>query len=70
VNFEDAVIMFSCVSRFLSFGFMTCEEFERLKNVWNAPFIGFFSYGEYGKAKDSKHEFHNNTCCVVTLKEK
>jgi hypothetical protein len=69
-NSADAVIMFSCVSRYLSFGVMTSEEIERVKNVWNAPFIGFFSYGEYGKAKDSKHEFHNNTCCVVALKEK
>lgn len=66
----DAVIMFSCVSRYLSFGVMTSDEIERVKNVWNAPFIGFFSYGEYGRSKGGKHEFHNNTCCVVTLKEK
>jgi len=32
--------------------------------------IGFFSYGEYGKSKRGDHEFHNNTCCVVALKEK
>jgi hypothetical protein len=66
----DAVIMFSCVSRYLSFGVMTSEEIERVMKVWNAPFIGFFTYGEYGKSKGGKHEFHNNTCCVVTLKEK
>jgi hypothetical protein len=66
----DAVIMFSCVSRYLSFGVMTSEEIERVTKVWNAPIIGFFSYGEYGKSKSGKHEFHNNTCCVVALKEK
>ena len=66
----DALIMFSCISRYLSFGVMTSEEIERVKNVWNAPFIGFFSYGEFGKSKRGKHEFHNNTCCVVALKEK
>ena len=73
----DAVIMFSCISRYLSFGVMTSEEIERVMNVWNAPFIGFFSYGEFGKSpsavqagKRGKHEFHNNTCCVVVLKEK
>lgn len=66
----DALIMFSCISRYLSFGVMTSEEIERVINVWNAPFIGFFSYGEYGKSKMGKHEFHNNTCCVVALKEK
>ncbi|MBS1947539.1 MAG: FIST C-terminal domain-containing protein [Bacteroidetes bacterium] len=66
----DAVIMFSCISRYLSFGVMTGEEIERVRQVWNAPFIGFFCYGEFGKSKRGKHEFHNNTCCVVTLKEK
>jgi len=38
---------------------------------------GFFSYGEYGKSlsagntgKTGKNDYHNNTCCVVALKEK
>jgi hypothetical protein len=66
----DAVIMFSCVSRYLSLGVMTSEEIKRVNEVWNAPMIGFFSYGEYGKSKGGKYEFHNNTCCVVALKEK
>ncbi|MBO3117175.1 FIST C-terminal domain-containing protein [Winogradskyella sp. DF17] len=66
----DAIIMFSCISRRLSFGVMMPEELEQVQQVWNAPMIGFFSYGEYGKSKTGKHEFHNNTCCVVTLKEK
>lgn len=66
----DAVIMFSCISRYLSFGALTGEELDRVIAVWKAPFIGFFSYGEFGKSKRGKHEFHNNTCCVVTLKEK
>lgn len=66
----DAVIMFSCVSRYLSLGIMTSEEIDRVLKIWNAPMIGFFSYGEYGKSKRGKHEFHNNTCCVVVLKEK
>ena len=69
-NEADAVIMFSCISRYLSFGVMTSEEIERVANVWNAPIIGFFSYGEFGRSKTGKHEFHNNTCCVVVLKEK
>jgi len=69
-NKADAVIMFSCISRYLSFGVMTSEEIERVQNVWNAPMAGFFSYGEFGKSKNGKHEFHNNTCCVVVLKEK
>jgi len=66
----DAMIMFSCISRYLSFGVMTSEEIERVIKVWDVPMIGFFSYGEFGKSKNGKHEFHNNTCCVVVLKEK
>lgn len=66
----DALIMFSCISRHLSFGLMMSEEIERVQQVWNAPMVGFFCYGEFGKSKTGKHEFHNNTCCVVALKEK
>lgn len=66
----DAVIMFSCVSRYLSLGLMASEEIQRVMDVWNSPFIGFFTYGEYGKSPKGKHEFHNNTCCVITLREK
>ncbi len=69
-DIADAMIMFSCISRYLSFGIMTREEIERVMKVWEAPFIGFFCYGEFGKSKNGKHEFHNNTCCVVVLKEK
>ncbi|MEO6253194.1 MAG: FIST N-terminal domain-containing protein [Ferruginibacter sp.] len=66
----DAVIIFSCISRYLSFGVLTSNEIERVQHVWNAPMAGFFCYGEFGRSKNGKHEFHNNTCCVVTLKEK
>ena len=66
----DALIMFSCVSRHLAFGMVVKEEIEQVQKIWNAPMAGFFTYGEYGKAKTGKNEYHNNACCVVTLKEK
>ena len=66
----DALIMFSCVSRKLSFGILMKEEIEQVQKVWEAPMVGFFTYGEFGKSKTGKHEFHNNTCCIVALKEK
>jgi hypothetical protein len=73
----DALIMFSCVSRYLSFGMVIAEEIEQVQNIWDAPMAGFFSYGEYGKSlsagragKTGKNDYHNNTCCVVALKEK
>lgn len=66
----DALIMFSCISRHLSFGVLMREEIEQIQQLWNVPLVGFFSYGEFGRSKTGKHEFHNNTCCVVALKEK
>ncbi|MEO8772008.1 MAG: FIST N-terminal domain-containing protein [Ferruginibacter sp.] len=66
----DALIMFSCVSRYLSFGMVMKEEIEQVQKIWDAPMAGFFSYGEYGKSKTGKNEYHNNTCCLVVLKEK
>jgi hypothetical protein len=73
----DALIMFSCVSRYLSFGVVMKEEIEQVQKIWDVPMAGFFSYGEYGKSpsagqagKTSKYDYHNNTCCLVVLKEK
>jgi hypothetical protein len=66
----DALLMFSCVSRYLSFGMVVKEELEQVQKIWNAPMAGFFSYGEYGKSKTGKYDYHNNTCCLVVLKEK
>lgn len=70
IHEADALIMFSCISRRLSFDILMEEEINQVKNVWDAPMVGFFTYGEFGKSKTGKHEFHNNTCCVVALKEK
>jgi hypothetical protein len=66
----DALIMFSCVSRHLSFGILIKDEIEQVQQIWNAPMAGFFTYGEYGKYKAGKYEYHHNTCCVVALTEK
>lgn len=66
----DALIMFSCVSRYLSFGAVMKEEIEQVKKIWDVPLAGFFSYGEYGRSKSGKYDYHNNTCCLVILKEK
>ncbi|SOD97468.1 FIST signal transduction protein [Spirosoma fluviale] len=65
----DALIMFSCKARHLSLGPMVSDEIDQVMNVWNSPMVGFFSYGEIGKTVQGKHEFHNNTCSLVVLKE-
>ncbi|RYY71879.1 MAG: hypothetical protein EOO13_01515 [Chitinophagaceae bacterium] len=66
----DALLMFSCVSRYLSFGDVMKEEIEQVQKIWDVPMAGFFSYGEYGKSQAGKYDYHNNTCCLVVLKEK
>lgn len=66
----DALVLFSCVARHVTLGPMISDEIDGLKNLWGAPLIGFFSYGEIGKITDGGNEFHNNTCCLVAIKEK
>ncbi len=66
----DALLMFSCVGRLGEFGPMAGDEIEGVRNVFNVPMAGFFTYGEFGRATNGANEFHNNTCCWVALKEK
>ena len=66
----DALLMFSCVGRLGQFGPLVGDEIEGVRNVFKVPMAGFFSYGEFGRANNGNNEFHNNTCCWVTLKEK
>jgi hypothetical protein len=49
---------------------MVSIEIDGLKNIFNAPMAGFFTYGEFGRATNGKNEYHNTTCCWVALKEK
>jgi hypothetical protein len=66
----DALLVFSCAGRVLSFGPMMNMELEGLKNVWNVPMAGMFSNGELGRATGGNLEMHNLTTCCVAIKEK
>jgi hypothetical protein len=66
----DALLIFSCAGRLSALGPMAQQENEGLQKVWNAPMAGFYTYGEYGKGLNGKHEFHSTTCSWVALKEK
>ena len=66
----DALVVFSCAGRILSFGPMMNTELEGIKNVWNVPMAGMFSNGELGRATGGNLEMHNLTTCCVALKEK
>ncbi len=66
----DALLIFSCAGRSPVLGPLATEENNGLAKVWNTPMAGFFTYGEYGRTKKGKQEFHSGACCWVTLKEK
>jgi len=66
----EALLIFSCASRLSALGPMAQEENEGLYKIWNAPMAGFYTYGEFGRALNGKHEFHSTTCCWVAIKEK
>ena len=66
----DALLIFSCAGRLSALGPMAQEENEGLYQVWNTPMAGFYTYGEFGKGLNGKHEFHSTTCSWVALKEK
>ncbi len=66
----DALLIFSCAGRLSALGPMAQEENEGLVKLWNAPMAGFYTYGEFGKGINGKHEFHSTTCSWVALKEK
>ena len=66
----DALIMFSCGSRILIFGPLMEDEVRGIKDIWDAPLVGFYCSGEYGNKMNEATNFHNHTCVFVILKEK
>jgi len=66
----DALVVFSCAGRILSFGPMMNSEIEGIKQVWNVPMAGMFSNAELGRMAGGNLEMHNLTTCCVALKEK
>jgi len=68
---SDAMVVFSCIGRYMMLGPMASLEVEGLAETWGKPVAGFFSLGEFGKVKGAKKaEFHGTTCSWVALKEK
>jgi len=65
----DAAIVINCKGRQTAFGPEISEEIEAIHQLWDAPSIGFFSYGEIGNVENGTCEFHNVTCTLATLTE-
>lgn len=66
----DALLVFSCAGREPALGPLIGMENEGLAEVWNSPMAGFFTYGEFGRAKNGQQHVHSGACCWVALKEK
>ena len=66
----DALLIFSCAGRPPVLGPLVTAENNGLAEIWKTPMAGFFTYGEYGRAKMGNQEFHSGACCWVALKEK
>lgn len=66
----DALIIFSCAGRPPVLGPLTIRENDGLAALWDVPMAGFYTYGEFGRAKDGKQHFHSGVCCWVALNEK
>ncbi|MEZ4888623.1 MAG: FIST N-terminal domain-containing protein [Chitinophagales bacterium] len=65
----DALILFSCLARHMSLGPLVEQEIEGISELWDAPLVGFFTYGEIGRNSNGASNFYNETCSLVTLKE-
>jgi hypothetical protein len=66
----DALVVFSCAGRLLSFGPLMSEEIAGMKNIWNVPMVGMFSNAELGRGRGGNLEMHALTTCCIALKEK
>lgn len=66
----DALLIFSCAGRLAALGPLAQQENEGLAEVWGSPMAGFYSYGEFGRGINGKHEFHSTTNSWVAIKEK
>jgi hypothetical protein len=68
IEIPDVLLLFSCKGRHAALGPFLEDEIAGIYEHWNKPMIGFLSYGEFGNLKNGVCEFHNETCCLVTLK--
>ena len=66
----DALIVYSCAGRLMTFGPLMSSEIDGINEVWNVPMVGMFSNAELARATGGNLEMHNLSCCSVALKEK
>ena len=63
----DLVLLFSCTARHHVSGPMITEEISAASDLWNAPLLGLFTYGEIGHNLSGTCDFYNETLCLVSI---
>lgn len=69
-NKPEACILFSCMARHLALGPLISDEVNIAVKKWQAPLVGFFTYGEIGTNPKQHCDFYNQTFTVALLREK
>jgi hypothetical protein len=64
----DLMVFFSCIARHAALGPMVEDEIRAAQRIWNAPGLGFFTYGEIGRNLVGRCDFYNETCALVLLR--
>jgi hypothetical protein len=63
----DLILLFSCTARHYVAGPMIAEEISAASDLWNAPLIGFFTYGEIGHNASGTCDYFNETLNLVSI---
>jgi len=63
----DLILLFSCMARHQVSGPMITEEISTASELWNAPLIGLFTYGEIGHNRSGTCDFYNETLSLVSI---
>lgn len=61
------IMAFSCIARHSVFGDAVDDEIKAASDLWHAPLIGFFTYGEIGPGSTGVCDFHNETLSLVLI---
>lgn len=66
-NRASLILLFSCMARHRVAGPMVADEIQAASDLWSAPLIGFFTYGEIGFNNISCCDFYNETLCLALI---
>ncbi len=61
------ILLFSCIARHRVAGPAVSDEIRAVSSLWDAPVIGFFTYGEIGYNREGTCDFYNETLSLVRV---